>query len=165
MAFITPVPGPSASSSSSTGNSSNTNNSTGSPNTSTSQMTHDQIVAGNLKRVANNTVLQQRRDAGEPNVSADELLIPTPPQPTGTALQQWIAAFAQLSPNSQNQGSAILTPKTDLLVTDQYCPLTLFTNINTQFAKLIRILAVRAKITGLLLVQGAKAHRKGCRSI
>ncbi|KAG2094613.1 uncharacterized protein F5147DRAFT_778921 [Suillus discolor] len=171
IAFITSVPGPSASSSSATGNSTNTNNSTGSPNPSVSQMTHDQIVAENLRQVADNAIPQQRRDAGEPNIPTDELLIPTPPQPTGTALQQWIAAFTQLSPNSQNQGSAILTPKTvtqpnitsvlkvlfdsskeapsgasldstynfgihsfiqDLLVAGQYCPLTLFTNINTE---------------------------------
>ncbi|KAG1882695.1 hypothetical protein F4604DRAFT_1535522, partial [Suillus subluteus] len=90
---------------------------------------------------------------------------------SGTALQQWISAFAQLSPNSQNQGATILTPKTvvrpnistvskvlfnsskealsgagldstynfgihsfihDLLLAGQYCPLMLFTNINTE---------------------------------
>ncbi|KAG2128732.1 hypothetical protein DEU56DRAFT_694822, partial [Suillus clintonianus] len=86
-------------------------------------------------------------------------------------LQQWLSTFVQLSPNSQNQGTTIFTPKTlsrpnipavakvlfdsskeapsgvgldstynfgihsfiqDLLVTRQYCPLTLFTNSNTE---------------------------------
>jgi hypothetical protein len=167
MAYITNVQGPMASSSSATGNSSTANNTSG----STGQMSYDQIVAENLRGATDNAVLQQRRDTGEANLPTDELLIPVPPQPTGTALQQWISAFAQLSPNLQNKGTAILTPKSvvrpnvsavskvlfdsskeapseagldstyhfgihsfihDLLLAGQYCPLTLFTNANTE---------------------------------
>ncbi|KAG1725000.1 uncharacterized protein EDB91DRAFT_1087265 [Suillus paluster] len=71
-------------------------------------MTHDQIVAENAHRLTDNVALQSCRDAGDINVPADELLIPLPPQPSGTALQQWISAFTKLSPTSQMQGSAIL---------------------------------------------------------
>ncbi|KAG1858727.1 hypothetical protein DFJ58DRAFT_726505 [Suillus subalutaceus] len=81
------------------------------PTTRSDRCPTDQIVAENLRRATDNAALQQCRDAGEANIPADELLIPVPPQPSGTALQQWISAFAQLSPNSQNQGTAILTPK------------------------------------------------------
>lgn len=137
-------------------------------------MTHDQILAENARRLADNLILQSRRDAGDANVPADELMIPVPPQPSGTALQQWISAFTQLSPTSQTQGSAVLDsiiPKAasrpnvasvakvlfdtakelptgsgvdstysfgihsfvqDLLNAGQYCPLTLFTNANTE---------------------------------
>jgi hypothetical protein len=167
MAYITNVQGPVASSSSTMGNFSTANNTSG----STGQMSYDQIVAENLRRAMDNAVLQQCRDTGETNVPADELLIPVPSQPTGTALQLWISAFAQLSPNSQNKGTAILTPKSvvrpnvstvlkvlfdsskeapsgagldstynfgihsfihNLLLAGQYCPLTSFTNANTE---------------------------------
>lgn len=70
------------------------------------QMTRDQVVAENARRVTDNAALQVRRDAGELNVPADEPLLPIPT--TATGLQQWISAFVNLSPNSQAQGSAVL---------------------------------------------------------
>lgn len=166
MAFITNVPPSSGGTSSSTNNATSTASSS-----STSQMSHDQIVAENLRRSTANIILQQRRDAGEINVPADDLLIPVPPLPTGTALQQWLSAYSQMSPNSQALGTASLPSKVvsrpntatiakvlfdsskeapagegldstynfgihsfihDLLMAGQYCPLTLFTNANTE---------------------------------
>ncbi|KIK34070.1 hypothetical protein CY34DRAFT_17969 [Suillus luteus UH-Slu-Lm8-n1] len=106
MAFITSVPPPSGGPSSSTNNTASTASSS-----STSQMSHNQIVAENLRRSTANTILQQCRDAREINVPADELLIPVPPPPTGTALQQWLSAYSQMSPNSQALGTTSLPSK------------------------------------------------------
>ncbi|KAG2041578.1 hypothetical protein BDR03DRAFT_855988 [Suillus americanus] len=66
------------------------------------------MIAENLCRHISNVALQACRDAGNPNVPLDELLIPIPPKPSSTAIQQWISTFNQLSPNSQAQGSAVL---------------------------------------------------------
>ncbi|KAG2745665.1 hypothetical protein P692DRAFT_201719810, partial [Suillus brevipes Sb2] len=72
-------------------------------------MTYDQIAIENTRRLTNNIALQVRRDTNKLNVPADELLIPVPPKPVGTAIQQWILAFNQLSPMSQAQGTAVLS--------------------------------------------------------
>ncbi|KIK33483.1 hypothetical protein CY34DRAFT_18342 [Suillus luteus UH-Slu-Lm8-n1] len=78
------------------------------------QMSYDQIILENTRCLTNNIALQARRDANELNVPADDLLIPVPPKPIGTTIQQWISAFAQFSPHSQAQDTAVLsaiTPK------------------------------------------------------
>jgi hypothetical protein len=54
-------------------------------------MSHNWTVAENLGRVV-------------------DAALPIPLQLKGTALQQWVSVFAQLS-QSQNQGAATLTPK------------------------------------------------------
>ncbi|OJA14461.1 hypothetical protein AZE42_13651, partial [Rhizopogon vesiculosus] len=160
-------------SASSSGASSSINN----PSPSLRQMSHDQLVAENVRRTTDNLALQLRRDAGDTNVPADEPLLPLPPNPsTGNKLQQWVAAFTQLSPSSQAQGAVVLEsiqtktnpaprPTTssiakvlfdstkelplssgldstynfgihhliqDLATAGEYCPLTLFTNKNTE---------------------------------
>ncbi|KAG2146034.1 uncharacterized protein EDB93DRAFT_1047913, partial [Suillus bovinus] len=119
----------------------------------------------------------------------------SPPTPTNrhSPLQQWISAFAQLSPNSQNQGISILTPKSiprpsvtavskvlfdslkealggagldstynfgihsfihNLLLAGQYCPLTLFTNTNTEHLHREGHLLKRSKIN----INGVSYH-------
>ncbi|KAG2746841.1 hypothetical protein P692DRAFT_20876137 [Suillus brevipes Sb2] len=50
------------------------------------QMSYDQIILENTRRLTNNIALQARRDANELNVPADDLLIPVPPKPVGTAI-------------------------------------------------------------------------------
>jgi hypothetical protein len=142
-------------------------------------MTCDQILAKNAHQVTNNAALQLLRDAGNQNVGPDELLLPVPAIPAvANGLQQWIAAFINLSPNLQAQGAAVLegtagmtrttTTATrpsvssvfkvfltalrrpsssgldstynfsihhfiqDLANAGEYCPLTLFSNKNTE---------------------------------
>ena len=144
-------------------------------------LSYDQTVAENTRRVTDNLALQSRRDAGEANVPADEPLLPLPPNPSvaGNKLHHWVAAFTQLSPASQAQGSLVLNsimPKStpsvpatrpstsavakvlfdsskeaatsgtldstynfgihyfiqDLANAGEYCPLTLFSNLNTE---------------------------------
>jgi hypothetical protein len=59
--------------------------------------------------VTNNVALQLLRDAGNLNVGPDELLLSVPAIPVvANGLQQWIAAFINLSPNLQAQGAAVL---------------------------------------------------------
>jgi hypothetical protein len=84
-------------------------NNSGIPTPSVPQLTCDQIIAENARRLANNAALQARRDAGDLNVVPDEPLLPVPPAPSAAnGLQQWISAFVNLSPNSQAQGAAVL---------------------------------------------------------
>jgi hypothetical protein len=73
-------------------------------------LSYDQTVAENARRVADNLVLQNRRNAGELNVPSDEPILPLPPNPNVPVnkLHHWVAAFAQLSPASQAQGSVLL---------------------------------------------------------
>jgi len=101
--------GSSAAASSSTPLGTGNANSSATPVPSATQMTYDQIVAENTCRVASNAALQLLRDAGNPNVTQDEPLLPLPPSPSaGNHLQQWISAFVNLSPTSQAQGAAVL---------------------------------------------------------
>jgi hypothetical protein len=144
------------------------------------QMTRDHILAENARQVTNNVALQLLRDANNLNMGPDEPLLLVPAIPVvANGLQQWIATFINLSPNSQAQGAAVLkgiagTTKTtttttrppvssvskelfdssketasssgldstynfgihhfiqDLANTGEYCPLTLFSNKNTE---------------------------------
>jgi len=170
--------GSSAAASSSTPLGTGNANSLATPVPSATQMTYDQVLAENARRVASNAALQVLRDAGNLNVAQDEPLLPLPPSPSaGNRLQQWISAFVNLSPTSQAQGAAVLEgiagssrnvaarPNTtsiakalfdsskeiatssgldstynfgihhfiqDLANAGEYCPLTLFSNKNTE---------------------------------
>jgi hypothetical protein len=84
-------------------------NNSGIPTPSVPQLTRDQIIAENARRLANNAALQACRDARDLNVVPDKPLLPVPPAPSAAnRLQQWILAFVNLSPNSQAQGAAVL---------------------------------------------------------